>query len=98
METFLRAFLLPSSSDSTTIRGASSKDKGGKEEIDAMVDTGSSSDKEICERDGQAQADHQEGGRAPVMPHQHHGLVQGWQQVTPKRVDEGRDLRSGLNI
>ena len=64
MESFLRAFLFPSSSDSTTIRGASSKDKGGKEEIDAMVDTGSSSDKEICERDGQAQADHQEGGRA----------------------------------
>ena len=51
METFLRAFLLPSSSDSTTIRGASSKDKGGKEEIDAMVDTGSSSDKEICKVD-----------------------------------------------
>ena len=51
MESFLRAFLFPSSSDSTTIRGASSKDKGGKEEIDAMVDTGSSSDKEICKVD-----------------------------------------------
>lgn len=80
METFLRAFLLPSSSDSATSRGTRSRDKGGKEEdmqYDPMVDTGSSSDKEICERDGQAQADHQEGGRAPVMPHQHHGLVQG---------------------
>ena len=54
MESFLRAFLFPSSSDSTTIRGASSKDKGGKEEdmqIDAMVDTDSSSDKEICKVD-----------------------------------------------
>ena len=59
-------------------------------QIDAMEDTDSSSDKEICERDGQAQADHQEGGRAPVMPHQHHGLVQGWQQGTHKRVDEGQ--------
>ena len=26
----------------------------------------------------------------PVMPHQHHGLVQGWQQGTHKRVDEGQ--------
>ena len=54
MESFLRAFLFPSSSDSTTIRGASSKDKGGKEEdmqYDPMVDTDSSSDKEICKVD-----------------------------------------------
>ena len=54
MESFLRAFLFPSSSDSTTIRGASSKVKGGKEEdmqIDAMEDTDSSSDKEICKVD-----------------------------------------------
>ena len=54
METFLRAFLLPSSSDSATRRGARSKDKGGKEEdmqVDAMVDTDSSSDKEICKVD-----------------------------------------------
>ena len=32
METFLRAFLLPSSSDSATSRGTRSRDKGGKEE------------------------------------------------------------------
>ena len=54
METFLRAFLLPSSSDSATSRGTRSRDKGGKEEdmqYDPMVDTGSSSDKEICEVD-----------------------------------------------
>ena len=76
METFLRAFLLPSSSDSTTIRGASSKDKGGKEEIDAMVDTGSSSDKEICKVDKHKLTIRKEE-EPPVMPHQHHGLVQG---------------------
>ena len=54
MEAFLRAFLLPSSSDSATSRGARSKDKGEKEEdmqVDAMVDTDSSSDKEICKVD-----------------------------------------------
>ena len=54
MESFLRAFLHPSSSDSATSRGARSKDKGGKEEDmqdDAMVDTDSSSDKEICKVD-----------------------------------------------
>ena len=54
MESFLRAFLHPSSSDSATSRGARSRDKGGKEEDmqdDAMVDTDSSSDKEICKVD-----------------------------------------------
>ena len=63
METFLRAFLLPSSSDSATSRGTRSRDKGGKEEdmqYDPMVDTGSSSDKEICKVAGRTI-----GGRQP---------------------------------
>ena len=54
MESFFRAFLHPSSSDSATSRGARSEDKGGTEEDmqdDAMVDTDSSSDKEICKVD-----------------------------------------------
>ena len=75
METFLRAFLLPSSSDSATSRGARSRDKGGKEEdmqYDPMVDTDSSSGKEIFKVDNQKLTIRKEEElRAPVMPHQH---------------------------
>ena len=66
-------------------------------QIDAMEDTDSSSDKEICKVDKHKLTIRKEE-EPPVMPHQHHGLVQGWQQGTHKRVDEGRDFRSGLHI
>ena len=88
MESFLRAFLHPSSSDSATSRGARSEDKGGTEEDmqdDAMVDTDSSSDKEICKVDKHKLTIRKaEGGRTPVMPHQHHGCPVG--QACPWRI------------